>query len=80
MTTKVKRKVSPPIAGEKTVANPPRMITWNGMDLVNMDDVPGLRAWMYGQTMPLVADDPSPYSWVYYDDYRRFINGLPIID
>jgi len=80
MTTKDTRKKSPPTVGEKTVANPPRMITWHGMELVNMDDVPGLQAWMWGQTMPLVEDDPHPYSWVYYDDYRRFINGLPVID
>jgi len=108
MTTKDKRKKSPPTVGVKTVAKEPddclhlvnggctlnwvcpctdcpdyrkvRMIEWNGMRLVKMSDVPGLRKWMYGQTQPLVVEDPSPYDWVYYDDYRRFINGLPVID
>ena len=65
--------------GELTVAKPQTMI-WHGMDLVRMSDVPGLIAWMYGQTMPLVSDDPDPFDWVYYEDYYRFINKLPVID
>jgi len=58
----------------------PRRMTWHGTELVRVSDVPGLREWMWGQTMPFVADDLNPYDWAYVWDYERFIEGLPVID
>ena len=56
------------------------MMWHDGIELVRMSDVPGLREWMWGQTMPFVADDLNPYDWAYVWDYERFIEGLPVID
>jgi len=36
--------------------------------------------WLYGQTLPMVEDDPEPTGWAYYWDYERFINNYPVID
>lgn len=36
--------------------------------------------WLYGQTLPMVDDDPEPTGWAYYWDYERFINNYPVID
>lgn len=63
----------------------PRTMLWNSMKLVRMSDVPGLKEWMWGQTMPLVLNDElaaedDRYDWVYVWDYERFIKGLPVID
>jgi len=58
----------------------PTIKIWQGMKLVKISDVPGFDDWLYGQTLPVVEDDPEPLNWAYYDDYRRCTNGLPVID
>ena len=58
----------------------PQKIIWHDMYLIRISDVPGFREWLWGQTCPLVDDDPDPLDWAYFDDYERYINGLPIID
>lgn len=63
----------------KEIAHPERKI-WHGMELVRVSDVVGFGAWLRGQTMPLVEDDPNPYDWAYASDYYRFVEKLPIID
>ena len=59
----------------------PEIKLWHGMKLAKISDVGDeFKEWLYGQTLPLVEDDPEPMNWAYYWDYERFINGLPIID
>jgi len=58
----------------------PTTIIWHDMKLAKIDDVPGFRDWLAGQTCPLVEDDPDPCGWAYYSDYLRYANGLPVID
>ncbi len=53
---------------------------WNGIFIVKISDTPGLGEWLYGQTLPLVEDDPEPTNWCYYDDYFRYVMKLPIVD
>jgi hypothetical protein len=44
------------------------------------------KKWMEGQTMPMISREsiekkiPKPTEWQYYDDYRRWVLGLPVID
>lgn len=49
---------------------------WHDMRLVRISTVPGFGSWLYGQTMPLVEDDVSPYDWAYYSDYDRYVKGI----
>ena len=59
----------------------PEIITWNDMKLVRISDVgKEFSNWLYGQTLPLVDDNPDPYDWAYHWDYQRFTSHLPIID
>lgn len=67
----------------------------HGGSIVSLDDIErkhgkrGIKKfmeWMHGQTMPIVpkkdivAAIPKSDQWVYWDDYRRWVYGLPIID
>lgn len=42
--------------------------------------------WIYGQTCPLIQKKdvikiiPEPFDWVYFEDYARWVHGLPVID
>ena len=54
---------------------------WNGMMLVKISDVgDNFREWLWGQTIPLVEDDPEPTNWAYIWDWERYVNKQPIID
>ena len=56
---------------------------WNGMALVKISTVHNpeeFKKWLYGQTLPVIDDDETPYDWCYADDYRRYVKRLPIID
>ena len=48
--------------------------------VVRISNIPGFGAWLYGQTMPYVSSLANPTDWAYYDDYLRFMRGLPVID
>lgn len=48
------------------------MLIWKGIKLVRISSVPGFGEWLYGQTIPLVEDDPNPTDWAYYWDYQNF--------
>ena len=55
--------------------------TWYRMKIVKISSVGGnFSEWLNGQTLPLVEGDENPTDWAYYDDYMRWINGLPVID
>ena len=55
--------------------------TWCGMKIIKISDVGGnFSDWLNGQTLPLVEDDDNSTNWAYYDDYLRWVNGLPVID
>lgn len=59
----------------------PTIIIWHKIHLVKTADVgTDFISWLYGQTMPYVAEDKNPTGWAYYEDYLRYINGLPVID
>jgi hypothetical protein len=50
--------------------NEPTTMIWNDMRLVKIDDVgTDFASWLYGQTMPYVAEDKNPMGWAYYEDY-----------
>lgn len=54
---------------------------WHDMYITKVSNKPPeFSAWLYGQTMPLVEDDPEPTDWAYYADYLRWKNNLPVID
>jgi hypothetical protein len=53
---------------------------WYGMKLVRISSTKGLAEWLYGQTIPLVEDNETPYDWCYYSDWERFVRQFPIID
>jgi len=59
----------------------PETKIWHDMKLVRISDVgEEFSRWLYGQTIPLVEDDPNPTDWAYYWDYRGFIRNLLITD
>ena len=58
----------------------PILRDWDGHKVVKISSVPGFQKWLWGQTCPLVSDDPEPDDWAYEWDYQRFIEGRPIID
>jgi len=59
----------------------PEIIDWHDMKLVRISSIgKKFNKWLYGQTLPLVADNETPTDWAYLWDYERFVAGLPIID
>ena len=58
----------------------PNLHMWDGHTLIRISSVPGFAKWLYGQTLPLVDNDPDPFDWAYYYDYVRFTHNLPVID
>jgi hypothetical protein len=61
--------------------NRPEEMRWEGMKLVRISDVgEAFRVWLYGQTLPVVDGNATPFDWAYYGDYVRFVDNLPVID
>lgn len=61
-------------------------VRWfDGMEIIKISDIPEpykteFKNWLFGQTLPLVTDDPEPNNWAYVNDFLRFISNKEIID
>lgn len=59
----------------------PMIMNWYSIRVVKISEVgEDFRQWLDGQTTPVVYEAENPTDWAYYDDYLRWINGLPVID
>jgi len=59
----------------------PTVMNWYSIRVVKISEVgEDFRKWLDGQTTPFVYESENPTDWAYYDDYLRWINGLPVID